>query len=196
MRDFMPCRAVLPLVLVASVALAEGPDDRLVIRPLKLSEHPSDSTHNIYVSGQVVTVLRFDQKVDPTKTRLLGWEGRFEPMLVGGKKVVIEALRNLGRDEGVPLLAVIHLTNTGNEEPWRFRDARLTSDLTSHTARPFALRVDRAELVQGQSGTIAVVADESAFTSKEGLRDLALEIFREDGLRQVIVNLDHTLIRK
>jgi hypothetical protein len=92
--------------------------------------------------------------------------------------------------------AVVHLTNTYNEEPWRFRDARLSADFSSHTARPFALRMDRAEIVPGQSGRIAVVADESAFTSKEGLVDLALEIFRQDGLQQVVVVMDHTLIRK
>jgi hypothetical protein len=69
MRDFLHCRSVLLLVLVASVALARGPDDKIVIRTLKLSEHPAHSTNNVYVSGQVVTVLRFDQDVDPAKTK-------------------------------------------------------------------------------------------------------------------------------
>jgi hypothetical protein len=55
----------------------------------------------------VATVLRFEQDVDPAQTRLLGWEGRFEPLLVGSKKVVIEPLRDLGRDEGVPLLVTL-----------------------------------------------------------------------------------------
>jgi hypothetical protein len=56
--------------------------------------------------------------------------------------------------------------------------------------------MDRTELAPGQSGRIAVVADQSAFESKEGLVDLVLEIFREDGNLQVMVNLDHRLIRK
>jgi hypothetical protein len=82
MRDFQLCRCALLLVFVASVALARGPDDKLVIRTLKLSEHPSHSTSRVYVTGQVVTVLRFDQEVDPAKTKFLGgWEGRFEPLL-------------------------------------------------------------------------------------------------------------------
>lgn len=302
-------RSGLLLVLVASVALASGPDDKVVLRTLMLSEHPSDSTKNIYVAGQVATVLRFEQDVDPGKTRLLGWEGRLAPLLVGSRKVVLEPLRDLSEDERIPLIvtladgtefpflvrpprrgprgwtdhqvsvfkdresynavlsalfdslkreralsqenerlkkeetsvdhalaallvngevnktpfrrerfavlkngdmqimvevfsgprkaaAVIHLTNTYNDEPWRFRDARLTSDLTSYTARPFALRMDRNEIVPGQTGKIAVVADQRAFTSKKGIVNLALEIFREDGLQQVMVNLDHTLIRK
>jgi uncharacterized protein (TIGR02268 family) len=306
----MPCRPALLLVaLTASVALARGPDDKTVIRTLMISEHPGDPTHGVYVSGQVATILRFEQEVNPAKTKLLGWEGRFEPLLVGSKKVVLEPLHDLGNDERVPLLVtlmdgteisflvgpppredwawtdhqvnvfknkesynamysalndslqrerklgeeierfrkeensvdhalatllangevkktpfrrerkavlknedmdimvevfsgpgkaavVVHLTNTYNEEPWRFRDARLSADFSSYTARPFALRMDRAEIVPGQSGRIAVVADASAFTSKEGLVDLALEIFRQDGFQQVIVGLDHTLIRR
>lgn len=308
MRTRSLIRCVPLLVLLASVAQAVEPGVRTQIRTLLLSEHPDRTANNVYVSGQVSTTLRFEQEPDPARTRLEGWEGRFERPLVGSKKVVLEPLRNLGADEWVPLLvtlvdgtelsflvrpprreewgwtdhqvnvfkdresynamrsalndsrkrelelsqenerlkreensvdhalatllvngqvdktpfrrervavlkdgamditaevfsgpgkaaAVVHLTNT-YDAPWRFRDARLTADLTSHTARPFALRMERPELVPGQSGKIAVVADESAFMTKEGLINLALEIFREDGLMEVLVNLDHTLIRK
>ncbi|MFE8597288.1 DUF2381 family protein [Archangium violaceum] len=309
MRTLSPLRCMPLLVLLASVAQALEPGARTEIRTLLLSEHPARTANNVYVSGQVSTTLRFEQEPDPARTRLLGWEGRFERPLVGSKKVVLEPLRDLGEDEWVPLLvtlvdgtelsflvrpprrekwgwtdhqvnvfkdresynavlsslndsrkrefklseenerlkkeensvdhafatllvngqvektpfrrkrvaarksedmdmkvevfegpgkaaAVIHLTNTYNDEPWIFRDARLTADLTTYTARPFALRVSRAELAPGQSGRIAVVADQSAFESEEGLVDLALEIYREDGNLQVLVNLDHTLIRK
>lgn len=309
MRTLSLIRCVPVLLLLASVARAQEPGLKTEIRTLFLSEYPAQATDNVYVSGRVSTVLHFEQECDPARTRLLGWEGRFERLLVGGKKVVLEPLRDLGEDERIPLLvtladgteipflvrppfrdswgwtdhqvnvfrnhesynamhaalndsrkrefklneenqrlkreensvdhalatllvngevkktpfrreraavlkdediditvelfsgpgkaaAVVHLTNTYYDEPWRFRDARLTTDLTSRTARPFALRLERAELVPGQSGRIAVVADESAFKSKEGLVNLALEIFREDGLMQVLVNLDHTLIRK
>ncbi|WP_257460370.1 DUF2381 family protein [Archangium lipolyticum] len=309
MRTPLPIGSVLSLLFLASVAMARAPDARLEVRTLLLSDHPTRATHSIYVSGQVTTVLRFEQDCDPARTKLLGWEGRFEPPLVGGRKVVLEPIRDLGKDERIPLLvtlvdgteipflvspplneewgwtdqqvnvfkdsksydavlstlyatlkreerlkeenerlkkeeksvdhawatllvhgeqaktpfrkerkmvlknedmditieaysgpgktaAVIHLTNTYNERPWKFRDARLTSTRTSDTARPFALRMDRTLLVQGQSGTIAVVADKSAFESKAGLVDLFLEIYREDGLQQVTVMLDHTLIRK
>ncbi|WP_407740121.1 DUF2381 family protein [Hyalangium sp.] len=92
---------------MASVALARNPDDKSRIRTFKLSEHPGQSTETIYVSGQVATVLRFEKDVDPAKTKLLGWEGRFEPLLVGSKKVVIEPLRDLDRDEAVPLLVTL-----------------------------------------------------------------------------------------
>jgi uncharacterized protein (TIGR02268 family) len=309
MRTLPVLQAVPVLVLLASVAVAREPDQKTEIRTLLISDHPATEAHNIFVSGQVATVLRFEQDCDPARTKLLGWEGRFEPPLVGGRKVVLEPLRDLGDDEWVPLLVtladgtelpfivrpprrekwgwtdhqvnvfknresynavlsslydslkrertlkeenerlkkeessadhalatlllhgraeqtpfrkkrtvvlknedmgikvevfsgpgkaavLVYLTNTYSEDPWRFREARLTSDLTSRTARPFALRMDRAEIVPGQSGRIAVVADQSAFESKEGLVDLALEIFREDGLQQVVVMLAHTLVRQ
>jgi uncharacterized protein (TIGR02268 family) len=309
MLDFTPCRSVLVAVLVSSVALASDPDEKIVIRDEMISDHPGISTSSVYVSGQIATVLRFEKDVDPAKTKLLGWEGRFEPLVVGGKTVVIVPLRDLNRAEAFPLLTtlvdgteipfsvkpksleawgwtdhqlnvfknpdsynavlsslndslkrerqlreenerlkqeelsvdhalaallvkgevkktpfhskqvavlkdgdmgikvetfsgpgkaavVVRLTNTYSDEPWRFRDARLLAGLHSYRSLPFALRLDRAEIVPGQSGTIAVVMDQSAFKSKEGLRDLALEIFRQDGLRQVLVNVDHRLIRK
>jgi uncharacterized protein (TIGR02268 family) len=107
MHDFLPCRSVLLAVLMSSVALARGPDGKGVIRTAKVSDHPGYPTSSVYVSGQVATVLRFDQDVDPTKTKLLAWEGRFEPLLVGSKKVVIEPLRDLNRDEVVPLLVTL-----------------------------------------------------------------------------------------
>jgi uncharacterized protein (TIGR02268 family) len=309
MLDLLPCRSVLLAVLVSSVALASDPHEKIVIRNEMITDHPGLSTSSVYVSGQIVTVLRFEKDVDATKTKLLGWEGRFEPLLVGSKKVVIEPIRDLNRAEAVPLIVtlvdgteipfivkpqslekwgwtdhqvnvfknregynavlaslndslkrerklreenerlkqeetsvdhalaallvkgevkktlfrseqvavlkdgdmeirvetfsgpgkaavVVHLTNTYSDEPWRFRDARLIADLTSSSSLPFALRMDRAEIAPGQSGAIAVVVDQSAFESTEGLRDLALEIFRQDGLRQVIVNLDQALVRK
>ena len=87
--------------------MAREPEGKVRVRTLTLSEHPRDSTHTLYVSGQVATLLRFEQDVDAARTKLLGWEGRFTPLLVGSRKVVIEPLRDLGRDEGVPLLVTL-----------------------------------------------------------------------------------------
>jgi hypothetical protein len=94
-------------VLVSSVAMARGPYDKVVIRTEKISDHPASSTSTVYVSGQVATVLRFEKDVDPAKTQLLGWEGRFEPLLVGGKMAVLVPIRDLNRDEAVPLLVTL-----------------------------------------------------------------------------------------
>jgi hypothetical protein len=310
MLDFLPCRSVLFAVLVSSVALASDPQEKIVIRDDMISDHPGISTSSVYVSGQIATVLRFEKDVDPTKTKLLGWEGRFEPLVVGGKTVVIVPLRDLNRAEAFPLLITlvdgteipfsvkpksleewgwtdhqvnvfknpdsynavlaslngslkrerelreqverfkkeensvdhayatllvngqvkktpfrrekavrlknedmdifvetfsgpgkaatkVTLTNTYYGDDWKFDGAYLTRDFTSFTTRPFAIRMDRATIVPGQTGTIAVVVDQSAFATKNGdMTDLALQIFRGDGLLQVAVTLEASLIRK
>jgi len=51
------------------------------------------------------TVLRFAESVDPAKTKMLGWEGRFEPLLVGGRLVVITPIKDLSKNDGFLLLA-------------------------------------------------------------------------------------------
>jgi hypothetical protein len=107
MRDFLPSRFVLLAVLVSSVALASGPYDKTVIRTEKISDHPGNPTSSVYVSGQIATVLHFEKDVEPTKTKLLGWEGRFEPLVVGGKMVVIMPTRDLNRAEAFPLLVTL-----------------------------------------------------------------------------------------
>lgn len=89
---------------------------------------------------------------------------------------------------------LVDLTNAYYDEPWRLAEARLTT-LSSRTARPFALRMTPSEIIPGASGTLAVVADKSAFVSQEGLVDLTLEIFRGDGLQQVAIVLERRLIR-
>jgi uncharacterized protein (TIGR02268 family) len=309
MRAIPLLRYCLLLVLMTSPALARDEAEKLTIRTLKVPAHPGQEAPPIYVSWQVASVLRFEQDVDPAKTRLLAWEGRFEPLLVGSKKVVIEPLRDLDSGEALPLLVtlvdgteftflvkpkrredwgwidyqvnvfkdtdsynvilsslydslnrerklsdendrlkkeensvdhayatllvnghvkktpfrrevfyrpknqdmdmivevfsgpgkaavLVHLTNTDHGEPWKFDGAYLTRDFTSYTARPFALRMDRSVLAPGQSGKLAVVVDKSAFEQEGQLEDLALQIFRGDGLLQVAVAMDHKLIRK
>ncbi|WP_338262588.1 DUF2381 family protein [Corallococcus caeni] len=106
MRHALPGWFVALFILVAAPAMA-GPRERAQVRTLVLSEHPDDAAHRLYVAGQIVTVLRFEQPCDPLKTKLLGWEGRFEPLLVAGKRVVIEPLRALAPDESVPLLVTL-----------------------------------------------------------------------------------------
>lgn len=309
MRAHLPLRFAVLSLLLASTVQGRGLDDKVVIRTLDISERPADATHNIYVSGQVTTVLRFEHDIDPARTQFMGWEGRLEPLLMGNKKVVLEPLRDLGEEVGLPLLvtltdgttipflvrpprrepggwtdhqvnvfksgnsynavlsslhdsvkrerelseenrrlkaeensvdhalatllangevkktpfrrvktfrpknqdmemvvelfsgpgkaaAVVRLTNTYYGGPWTFDAAYLTSDLTVYTRRPFALRMNRAEIVPGQSGRLAVVVDKSAFDSHEGLVDLALQIFRGDGLLQVAVEMEHTLVQQ
>jgi uncharacterized protein (TIGR02268 family) len=117
MWTHLPVRFALLAVLLASAALA-GDGARSGVRTLLLSEHPDDATHRVYVAGQVITSLRFEQPVDAARTKLLGWEGRFEPLGVVGRKVILEPLRDLASDEGVPLLVTL---KDGTEVPFLLR---------------------------------------------------------------------------
>ncbi|RKH10822.1 DUF2381 family protein [Corallococcus sp. CA053C] len=296
----LPARFALALLLVTAAAEAREP----AIRTVLLSEHPEDSTPSVYVKGAVATVLRFEAPVDAARTRLLAWEGRFEPLLVGGRKVVVEPLRDLGEDEGVPLLVTLTngraipfllkapglgkraamdqqvnvfedpqrydamystlrdslkrqrelaeenerlrqeerspdhalatllangdlkhtpfergqrwrlkqegadilieilksravpkvavlftVTNLDAKTPWGLMEARM-STVSEGTPRPFALRVQRDEIAPGSKGRIAVIADDTVFQSPQGLEQLALELFRSDGLSQAYLVLE------
>jgi uncharacterized protein (TIGR02268 family) len=307
MRSFLPSWSPLLLVLLASVARAHG-REQVAVRTLLLSEHPGDSTHRIYVKGQVVTVLRFEQPCDPARTKILGWEGRFEPLGVVGKKVLLEPLRDLDSDEGVPLLVtlkdgteipfllrppshetaawtdqqvnvfknhesyeamysalmdalkekqvlkeeveryrheetsedhalaallasgavaqtpfivedrfsgkdadakvsttvfrgkgkvavVFKLKNRASAQSWSMKMARLVS-VSSGRDRAFALRSTVSSISPGASGVIAIVADKSAFVEEGAVTSLFLEIYRQDGLRQALVQLDPRLIEE
>jgi uncharacterized protein (TIGR02268 family) len=100
---------------VASAALA---GDKLAVRPVLLSEHPDDATHRVHVKGQVVTTLRFEKPVDPNKTRMIGWEGRLEPLAVVRNKVLLEPVHDLNDDEGIPLAVTLV---DGTEVPFLLR---------------------------------------------------------------------------
>ncbi|MCP3136549.1 DUF2381 family protein [Pyxidicoccus xibeiensis] len=275
------------------------------IRDVLLSEHPAHATHRVQVKGQVVTTLRFEQPIDPARTKLLGWEGRFEALGVVGRKVILEPLRDLDADEGLPLLVtladgtevpfllrpprseqarwvdqqvnvfkdresyaamssalasalkenralkdenkrfrkeetsedhalasllaagaleqtpfkvasyfsgkdeemdgfgivyrgkgkvgvVLKLKNLDAEQPWSMKSARLTT-LKSGSERSFAVRTTIPSIAPGESGVLAFVADKSAFMDGGELTSLFLEVYRHDGARQAVVQLEPQL---
>lgn len=305
MRNLLSHRPLLFLALVASMAGAREREP--VERTLILSDHPRDEAPRVYVGGRVVTALRFEKPCDASRTKMLGWEGLFEPLLIGGGTVVLYPLRDLTPADRFPLLVTladgtelrftvtahpqtyaerevdqqvnvfadregydavlsslnaslkrerelseeneryrkeensvdhafaallsngvvkqtpfvryrklylkegdvemvvqvyrgdkkaavtVHVTNKSSVMPWRPREARLVS-VSSGERRPFALRMDRAAISPGASGTLAVVADKSAFASGKGFVDLSLELVRHDGLAQAVVQLEHRLV--
>lgn len=106
--------------------------------------------------------------------------------------MVVEVFKGPGKPA-----AVVTLRNTVLQEPWTFEGASVTRDLSLRTACPFALRMERPVIAPGQSGRIAVVVDRSSFELEGGqLADLALQIFRGDGLLQVAVAMEHALVRQ
>jgi len=306
MRDSQLCRTALLAVLVSSVALARDRD--VAERIIHLSEHPEATANKVYVAGRVATVLRFEKEVDPAQTRMLGWEGWFEPLLVGGKKVVLEPLRDIepgdrfmllvtlrdgaeipfvvtseqqpldGRREadqqvsvfrdhesagavqaslyeslkrerglrekveryeqedsvdhalaallakGAPqqtpfrevrkwrvregdvqftvrlfsgtgkAAAVFTITNR-EDHPWKMKMARLYTE-AGWKDKPFAVRRDSDAITPGTTGSVAVVVDKSAFEDGAMATNLLLEIYRDDGYRQLLVVLDPALARQ
>lgn len=101
----LPPRSCLLLLLWASVAVAAGRHP--IERNLFLSQHPRDDAPRIYVGGRVATVLHFEKACDAARTRMLGWEGRFEPLLVGGRTVVLYPLQDLTPEDRFLLLVTL-----------------------------------------------------------------------------------------
>ncbi|MGZ3457877.1 MAG: DUF2381 family protein [Archangium sp.] len=105
-------KGVLPVLLVLVSMLADAQDFPVLARQpvqrnLYLSRDPDSAVPEVFVAARTVTTLRFETPCDPAQTRMLGWEGRFEPLLVGGKSVVIVPLRDLGPDDRFMLLVTL-----------------------------------------------------------------------------------------
>jgi hypothetical protein len=80
----------LPVLLLTLVSSVPGAEEReLQIRNVILPSGPDQMARPVYVAGAVATVLRFEKSVDPARTKMVDWEGRFEPLLAGGKSVVL-----------------------------------------------------------------------------------------------------------
>ncbi|WP_341870659.1 DUF2381 family protein [Corallococcus terminator] len=298
-------RLLLLCVLMSSVAVASGREKNSV-RALMLSEHPDDDTHRIHVKGQVVTTLRFEKAVDAGRTKMLGWEGRLEPLAVVRNKVILEPLHDLNDEEGIPLVVtlvdgtevpfllrppgweqqerpdqqvdvyknregyaamhaalrralqengtlaeenqryrkeetsedhalaallvagavaqtpftiasringedgdtrlkatvfrgkgkaavVLTIKNLSKKQDWSMKSARLLS-IVSGRESAIAVRSTRPSIAPGESGVVAFVADRSAFIEDGKLTSVFLEFYRQDGLRQAVVQLDPDLV--
>jgi uncharacterized protein (TIGR02268 family) len=84
------------LLLVSTAAGAHAPQPMLCApRSIYFSKDAQAEVPEVFVAGGRVTSLRFPTACDPNRTSLLGWEGRFEPLLVGGRSVVLVPLQNL-----------------------------------------------------------------------------------------------------
>jgi uncharacterized protein (TIGR02268 family) len=105
MLDFLPCRSVLLAVLVASVASAKDREPQ--IRNVLLPWRPDRLARLVYVAGEVATVLHFEKDVDPARTKMEGWEGRFEPLAVAGKVVVLVPILDLTPEDRLPLVVTL-----------------------------------------------------------------------------------------
>lgn len=123
MRKRLLRRSTLLLALVASVAGAKerAPHERNIY----LSDHTSQEAPNVYVVGGIVTVLRLEQPCDPARTKMLAWEGRFEPVACAGKRVLLEPLRDLEPKDRLMLLVTLA---DGTELPFTVTSEQETTD--------------------------------------------------------------------
>jgi uncharacterized protein (TIGR02268 family) len=281
-------------------------------RTLLFSDPPRGEAPALYVGGRITTVLRLEQPCVPARTTLLGWEGRFEPVLCHGSAVYLFPVRELAPEdrfllrvtladgtelpftvtarerasgrhevdqqvdvfahrEGIEALhaalslslrsqlelgqeverhqreetsvdhawatllangqvkqtpfrqlrfetleeggvtmtvlfyaatdrskaaVTIDLKNAHQTAPWRLGETRLTSDAGPSTLKPFALRMNRPEIVPGASGRIAIVVDRREFTTDRGLVDLTLAVSQREGPLQVTILLDRRLLEE
>ncbi|WP_164011065.1 DUF2381 family protein [Pyxidicoccus trucidator] len=97
--------SLLLLVLLASSAQAQ--DRKSIIRNVLLPDAPEEVANPVHVAGGIASVLRFEQPVDPEKTRLLGWEGRFEPLVAQGRSVLLVPLHDLTAEDRFLLLVTL-----------------------------------------------------------------------------------------
>jgi uncharacterized protein (TIGR02268 family) len=105
MRNFLPLWSTLFLILLMPVAVAKEREP--VSRNLYLSDDPREEVRPVYVAGEMTTVLGFQQPCDRAGTKMLGWEGRFEPVECAGTKVLIAPLKDLGPEDRFLLLVTL-----------------------------------------------------------------------------------------
>jgi uncharacterized protein (TIGR02268 family) len=103
---------------MAPAAVARGPDPN--VWGAYVQGPPIESVRRLHVAPDVVTVLRFQQPCDAAGTKMLGWEGRFEPVACAGKRVLIEPLQALAPEDR--FLLVVRLAD-GTEVPFTLMGA-------------------------------------------------------------------------
>jgi hypothetical protein len=72
-----------------------------------LPDGPDEIARPIFVAGTIATVVRFEKEVDPLRTEMVGWKGRFDPLVVGGKTVVVVPLHDLAAEDRFPLVVTL-----------------------------------------------------------------------------------------
>jgi uncharacterized protein (TIGR02268 family) len=167
-------RSTLFLALVASIAGAEerAPNERAIF----FSDHPSQESPEVYVVGGVVTVLALEQPCDPTRTKMLGWEGRFEPLQCAGRWVLLAPIRDLEPKDRFMLLVT----------------------LADGTELPFTV-TSRQENVMDRTGDQQVNVFRNREASKAVLASLYDSLRREEKLRETVAryqkedSVDHAL---
>ncbi|WP_187345232.1 DUF2381 family protein [Cystobacter ferrugineus] len=87
-------------VLWALLATGDSAGEREPnVRTLLLPDPSRGQVPTLHVGERLTTVLRLEQACVPARTTLLGWEGRFEPVLCHGRAVYLHPVRELAPED-------------------------------------------------------------------------------------------------
>ncbi len=184
MRKTLRFRYGLFLVLVASVAMGKGRDPH--VRSVYLRGGTKDRAEEVYVLGQVTTVLRFEQLCDPAGTTMLGWEGRFEPVECVGKTVLLVPLRNLQPEDRFMLVVTLAdgtelpftVVGAGQEE-WKWPDQQVNVFLEPE--EPDALR---QQLEEARARELALMTDQRRRLREDTADHALAKLLTSGGIKQ------------
>jgi uncharacterized protein (TIGR02268 family) len=84
-------------------------------------DQPDQPVQTIHVAAEVATNLMFPGEVDSARTKLVGGDERFEPMMISGRSVVIVPIRDLAFDESFSLVVKL---KDGTSIPFNLRAPR------------------------------------------------------------------------
>jgi uncharacterized protein (TIGR02268 family) len=147
--------------------MARGRD--VNVRSAYMSGRPTEGVDRLYVAPDVATLLRFQQPCDAAGTKMLGWEGRFEPVGCTGKSVVIVPLVRLEHEDR--FLLVVRLAD-GTEVPFTLSGANSEEAKSPDQQVNVFLEPDTREELQDQL--------KNARAREEGLLDDVRRFHRED----------------
>jgi hypothetical protein len=85
-------------------------------------DQPDQPVQTVHVAGEVSTDLMFPSAVDLAQTKLVGGDGRFEPLMISGRSVVVVPRRDLASDESFSLVVTLM---DGTLIPFSLRAPRL-----------------------------------------------------------------------
>lgn len=90
--------------------------------------------------------------------------------------------------------AIIRITNK-DKVSWKLLEARLSVE-ASGESRPFALRMDRPEILPAATGTLAVVVNKAAFFKGTRTVNLRLSLYRDDGREHAVIKMEQYLVQR
>ncbi|HYO56549.1 MAG TPA: DUF2381 family protein [Archangium sp.] len=162
--------------------MAVARDREPVSRNIYLSDDPRDEVRPVYVAGEMATVLRFQQPCDAAGTKMLGWEGRFEPVECVGKRVLVEPLKDL--EPGDRFLLLVTLAD-GKELPFTVtaREGRFDHQVNVFPDLETAKAL-RARLADAHSRERILEKENERFRKEEASTDHALAALLANGGRK------------